>query len=387
MSDNLKEIWKLRKPGKRDSARHKERVREAIKKNLRELISEDSIITSDGKKKMRIPMRYLDMWRFKFGKNKKIEGIGQGKGDPGKKIGEIQKKGEKGDRAGDQEGEDIYEEEIDRDEIIDMMLEDLDLPWLEKKEDQVEIETEDIVFQDIAERGLPPNIDRRRTVLENMKRNAKKGKMKIGGFRQEDLRYRVIENVKEYHSNALVVMIMDVSGSMTYERKYIVKAFFFWMVNFLRKKYKNVELVFITHHTTAKQVTEEEFFTSSESGGTMCSSAYQLALDIIKNKYDPKIWNNYVFGFSDGDNWTSDNEICVNLITELLDHCQSVGYGEILVNEFYWGSGGSWTKLHEVLSKDPVLSGNERFTIASISKKEDLFDALKELLRSEDKNG
>ena len=383
MSDNLKEIWKLRRPGKRDSARHKERVKDAIRKNLRELISEDSIITSDGKKKMRIPMRYLDMWRFKFGKNKKVEGIGQGKGKPGQKIGEIQPKGEGQGRAGDQEGEDVYEEEIDRDEIIEMMLEDLNLPWLEKKQEQVEIETEDIVFQDIAEKGLPSNIDRRRTILENMKRNAKKGKMKIGGFRQEDLRYRVIENVKEYHSNALVVMIMDVSGSMTYERKYVVKAFFFWMVNFLRKKYKNVELVFITHHTTAKKVTEEEFFTSSESGGTKCSSAYQLALDEIKAKYDPKIWNNYVFGFSDGDNWGDDNERCVNLITELLDYCQSVGYGEILIDEMGWGGGG-WTKLHEVLSKDPVLSTNERFTLASLEKKEDLFDALKKLLNSED---
>jgi uncharacterized sporulation protein YeaH/YhbH (DUF444 family) len=80
------------------------------------------------------------------------------------------------------------------------------------------------------------------------------------------------------------------------------------MVRFLRTKYDNVDIVFISHHTEAKEVTEEQFFTQGESGGTVVSSAYQLALDVINQRYRPSDWNIYPFHFSDGDNYYSDNE-------------------------------------------------------------------------------
>src|SRR5436189_5416229 len=107
--------------------------------------------------------------------------------------------------------------------------------------------------------------------------------------------------------------LMDVSGSMGEFKKYIARSFFFWMVRFLRTKYDNVDIVFISHHTEAREVTEEQFFTQGESGGTVVSSAYQLALDIIKLSYPPADWNIYPFHFSDGDNYLSDNDEAVVL--------------------------------------------------------------------------
>ena len=112
-------------------------------------------------------------------------------------------------------------------------------------------------------------------------------------------------------------------------KKYIARSFFFWMVRFLRTKYDNVEIVFISHHTEAREVTEEQFFTQGESGGTVVSSAYQLALDIIGARYRPTDWNIYPFHFSDGDNYYSDNEEAVRLADELIQTCNLFGYGEI----------------------------------------------------------
>src|SRR5690348_7374851 len=111
--------------------------------------------------------------------------------------------------------------------------------------------------------------------------------------------------------------------------KYIARSFFFWMNRFLRKKYENVEIVFIAHHTEAKEVTEEEFFSKGESGGTICSSAYLKAIEIIDKRYPPASYNIYPFHFSDGDNLTSDNERCVKLIQQLLKRCNQFGYGEV----------------------------------------------------------
>jgi uncharacterized sporulation protein YeaH/YhbH (DUF444 family) len=118
--------------------------------------------------------------------------------------------------------------------------------------------------------------------------------------------------------------------------KYIARSFYFWMVRFLRTKYEKVRIVFISHHTEAKEVTEEEFFHKGESGGTQVSSAYQLALNIIKERFPARDWNIYPFHFSDGDNLPWDNDLCVRLVKEMLAECNLFGYGEI--REGYRGS-------------------------------------------------
>lgn len=382
---DYKDIWGLRKPGERDSARHKEKVKEAIKDNLRHIISEENIITSHKGKKIKIPMKYLDMWRFKFGKNRSADDrrVGQGDYKPGDVIAKDDGKEGKGDKAGQAPGEDVYEEEVDLDEVIEMMLEDLDLPFLEQKEKQVEVETEETVFQDIAERGLPANIDKRRTIMENMKRNAAKGKIRIKGIAPSDLRYKVWENVVEKHSNAAVFLLMDRSGSMTEGKKYIVKSFFWWMVRFIEKKYSNVELIFIAHDTEAKQVEEESFFQISQSGGTACSSAFKLAKEIIEDKYPTNIWNNYVFEFSDGDNWGDDNRKCVELVKDLLKVCQAVGYGEVHYNDWFYawqGARGKISRLQGAFLADKELRENKRFLTHIIDHKEDVYDCLRQFL-------
>jgi len=381
---NFIDFWSMRKRAKRDGIRHSLRIKKAIKENLKDLISDSNIISSDGNKKIKIPLKFLDNYRFKHREDKNQEDVGQSDKDhnPGDAIAH-DGSGRRGlgSEPADSEGEEIYEEEISITEIIQMMLEDLDLPWLEQKDSAIEVETEDIRFSDISEVGPLSNVDKKKTILENIKRNAKTGEPVIKNIKPEDLRYKVWELTKEYHSNAAVYFLMDRSGSMDEDKKYIAKSFFFWLAHFCKTKYKNVEIIFIAHDTVAKIVPEKNFFTISNSGGTLCSSAFKLALEHINNNHDPKIFNNYVFSFSDGDNWKQDNEECIKVVERLLEVCTAVGYGEI--NPDIFSSSGDkqpkllWSSLHQDFTKSII---HNRFMTAAISKKEDIYSCLKQFL-------
>lgn len=180
------------------------------------------------------------------------------------------------------------------------------------------------------------NIDKKRTILENLRRNAREGTPGIHGISPDDLRYKTWEDIIIPKSNAVILAMMDTSGSMGAFEKYCARSFFFWMTRFLRQQYEKVEIVFLAHHTEAREVSEEDFFNRGESGGTICSSVYQKALEIIDTRYPPIAYNIYPFHFSDGDNLTSDNERCIKLIDELLKRCNMFGYGE--VNQYNRGS-------------------------------------------------
>ncbi|MEC0332860.1 sporulation protein YhbH [Paenibacillus macerans] len=332
-----KEDWSLHRKGYQDQQRHQEKVREVIRQNLPDLVTEENIIMSDGKQIIKVPLRNLEEYRFihNYQKQKHV-GQGDGSSEVGDVLGQDSPKDNgKGGKAGDRPGIDYVEADISIEELEDMLFEELELPFIQEK-DKDELETESYRFNDIRKKGLMSNIDKKRTILENLRRNATAGTPGIHGITPDDLRYKTWEEVVIPHSNAVIIAMMDTSGSMGAFEKYCARSFFFWMTRFLRRQYEKVEIVFLAHHTEAKEVSEEEFFTRGESGGTICSSVYQKALEIIDSRYPPSSYNIYPFHFSDGDNLTSDNERCTKLIVELMKRCNLFGYGE--VNQYNRGS-------------------------------------------------
>lgn len=373
----LSDIWKLKQRGKRDSDRHKKLVNDAIRKNGKDLITEYNIIQSDGDKKIKIPIRFLDRYKFKYGKLNDDSSTGQGLDvKPGDKYrlrkGKKKKQGNP-NKPGNEEGEIAFEAEVTIDELVDILLEELNLPWMEpNKSSAIEVETEEL--SSIERKGIFPNIDLKKTLFENIKRNAAQGEAKVGNINEDDLRYKNWETNKEYHSNAAIYLMMDRSGSMTHEKTYIAKSFYFWMVQFLKRRYKNVKLVFIAHDTRAYQTTEREFFNVSSGGGTSCSSAFKMAYEHIQENHPPSSWNNYVFEFSDGDNWASDNLIVLDYIKKLLPLVRAMGYGEITPE-----SDNSWmmdssSRLSNYLEEEVKRT---RFVSIKISSRDQVFDALK----------
>jgi uncharacterized protein len=369
--------WSLQRKGIIDQERHKERVKEAIKRNLGSIVSNEAIILSDGKRTVKVPIRALDEYKFRFDYRKKKH-VGQGDGKT--RVGDViaregQGQGQGAGQGGQSGGEEYYEAEVNIDEIAALIFEDLQLPFLEEKAKKA-VQSKTTRFNEIRRTGVMANLDKRRMILENIKRNAREeGKARFGDVKKEDLRFKTWEESLRYESNAVVLALMDVSGSMGEFKKYIARSFFFWMVRFLRTKYDNVEIVFISHHTEAKEVTEEQFFTQGESGGTVVSSAYQLALDIIADRFRPQDWNIYPFHFSDGDNYYSDNEEAVRLADQLITTCNLFGYGEIGEEgaSSYRRSSGALLSIF-----NDRLKRKERFVGVRIDDKEDVYPALKQ---------
>lgn len=373
--DSLTDIWKLKQRGKRDSERHKELIDRAIRKNGKDIISEYDIIKTDGDKKIKVPIRFLDKYRVKYGKLNKEEGAGQGiKGKAGDKFKTKSGKSQQGQdgKAGDQEGENIFEAEITIDELVNIMMEELNLPWLDpNKSSEIEIDSEEIVSRE--KKGLFPNLDIKKTLIENIKRQAAQNKEGVGQFSNSDLRFRTYEEEKEYHSNASVYLMLDRSGSMDKERTKIAKTFYFWMVQFLKRRYKKIHLVFIAHDAKAFMVDEKEFFTISSSGGTQCSTAFELAYEHMKINHPPELYDNYLCEISDGDNFQNDNEKCIEIIEKMLPMTKAIGYGEIGS-----GEGSPWGSADILLSNmiDKHIK-RTRMIVMKFKSKDDVYDGLK----------
>ncbi len=381
--------WDLRRRGLKDSLRHDERVKEAIRRNLHHLIVEETIISSDGRRTVRIPIRYLEQYRFRYEREGEPRGVGHGKGRPGETVARRgEGRGGAEPRAGDLPGEEVYEAEVGVEELTEAMLEELDLPRLTAS-DAPRAAGEGIRFDDVRKVGAMNNLDKRRTLYENLKRQAAKGRPRLGPFVQEDLRFKVWSDDRTEKARAAVYMLMDRSASMDTEKRYIVKSFYFWLVRFLRLKYGEVDLVFVAHDAEAKIVSEEEFFTVASSGGTRCSTAYALALKTIRERHPAGRWNVYLFHFSDGENLPSDNPRVGELVRELVAICRMVGYGEVQYSGwagFYQSQGRGEKRppkptsaLHAELAKCDAPN----LVLAAIDHKSEIYATLKRFLSKE----
>lgn len=369
--------WSFDKQGEQDQARHSEKVKDAIKGNLDAIISDGSIITADpeSKKIIKVPMRSLEIPRIKYKDGK--DGVGTGSGDEGvgDVIGRKPGKGKgngpgQGKEAGQEPGVEYYEAELSLDEIQELVFADLGLPNLKDKKKQ-SIESTIILFDDVRKQKNPSNLDLMRTVEANMIRNAQEhGKAEIKEISPDDYRRRTWrEEVKEDNS-AVVIAKADVSGSMGEFEKYVTRAFCWWTVNFLKTKYPKVDLVFITHDTKAQEVDEEQFFTRGMGGGTMCSSANELELDIIKKRYPPEQYNVYSLHFSDGDNFTSDNPKCVDLVKQTLDS---------QVNQYAYVEVGQYDRYSTLRQSYDSSIKDDRFKTVTIRRKEDVLKGLQKV--------
>jgi len=373
-----------------DRARHRHKVRESIRENIADIIAEESIIGRDRSRIIKVPIRGIREYRFVYGPNTPAVAQGDGNSEPGMVIGKVKdRRGSGVDRAGDQPGVDYYETDITLEELIEIMFEDLDLPDLERKALR-QIEAFRLTKRHgYRQVGIRARLDKRRTARARVKRRLASSPASLpasrdvsepsrGGeeerfpFHQDDLSFRHVEADVRPESNAVVICIMDTSGSMDTMKKYLARSFFFLLYQFTCTKYRNVETVFISHHTEASEVTEEEFFHKGESGGTFISSGYQKALSIIAERYHPSLWNIYAFHCSDGDNFDSDNAAAFKYAAELAAVCNLFGYGEIkpLGSRYY---ESSMLNIFRRLDAD-------NFQTVLIERKEDVWPSFKALL-------
>jgi sporulation protein YhbH len=373
----------------RDRSRHRQKIKDSIRDNIGDILADESIIGRDRDKIIKVPIRSIKEYRFIYGENS--SGVAQGDGN--QKPGDVVDKGGEegqgpGEGGGNQPGVDAFETDITLEELIAIMFDDLELPELEKKA------LKEVLSDDARRRkghrkaGIRPRLDKRATARNRVRRMlsvSRTRKIETEDeeqrfpFHKDDMSYFHIVPTTKEASNAVVFCIMDTSGSMGTVKKYLARSFYFLLFQFVRQKYTNVEVVFIAHHTEAKEVTEADFFHKVESGGTYISSGYKKALDIIADRYHPSLWNIYAFHCSDGDNFYSDNERALQSAEELCRVCNLFGYGEIKPSGSAYYSG----TMLEVFGQIKA----DNFHMITIEKKEDLWEGFRSFLMKDKASG
>ena len=366
-----------------DRRRHRQLVEKSIKENLGDILSEESIIGESKNKKFKIPIRGIKEYQFVYGKNKNGVASGTGEEKRGDRVGKDVSEGVGKDQAGNQEGEDIYETEVTLEELMEYISEDLNLPNLDKKKYSEIIVEASGKKRGYQRYGINPRLAKKKTVMAKIarKQGKKRALEEVGAdsklerfpFREEDLRYYRVKKKPRQESNAVMIFIMDVSGSMDTTKKFLARSFFFILSKFLRKKYNNIAFEFISHTTTAKVVDENRFFHKGESGGTYISSGLNMALDLIEKKYSPEVWNIYPLYASDGDNWSEDNQRAIKSVNTLCDICNFFGYAELLPSTY---STTMYYRLKKEIKRD-------NFASVIIKEKKDLWNAIKYMLTEE----
>jgi uncharacterized sporulation protein YeaH/YhbH (DUF444 family) len=317
--------------GARDWLRHNDKVREAVQNHLPELIAGPDLITGPQERTVQVPVRLLEHARLKLADGRIQHGAGQGVGEPGDVLQSSQPEpasgsGESGE-GGNEDGEVRLLLEFSIDDVMDWVWEELKLPDLKPKP-SARIDEMELVREGWDKRGARSRLDRRRTVKEAIKRRAVQ--TDPVPFTNDDLRFRQLVTRQRPSTSAVILFVIDVSASMTQLERKLAKSFFFFALQGIRRKYAKVETRFIAHTTHAWEFTENEFFQVSAIGGTIASSAFRLALDLVRTQFNPAQNNVYMFYASDGENFTEDRSAASHALTELGGLLNYIGYIETL---------------------------------------------------------
>ncbi|MGE0709172.1 MAG: DUF444 family protein [Planctomycetota bacterium] len=359
----------------RDHSRFKQIVRGKIKKELRKYITQGELIGRKGRGAVSIPLPQIQLPRFRYGSQQQ-GGVGQGDGDVGQPLGQGQPQPGQGGEAGEQAGDHILEVDVPLEELAEILGEELALPNIEPKGKKA-IAAEKDVYTGIHRSGPESLRHFKRTFKRAILRELASGTYdpddpKVLPIR-EDKRYRSWKTHKEPEANAVIIYMMDVSGSMGFEQKEIVRIESFWIDTWLRSQYKNIESRYIVHDAAAKEVDQHTFFHIRESGGTKISSAYELCKRMVDEQFPPDEWNIYPFHFSDGDNWGGDDtRRCVKLLDEeILPRCNVFCYGQV---KSAYGSGQFIKDLRS------SFDGDERIILSSIASRDEIYESIKDFL-------
>lgn len=358
-----------------DHRRFRDIIKGRIKQNFKKYVTQSEMIGKQENEFVKIPVPSIEIPRFRYGP-KDQGGVGQGQGEPGDAVN-----GEEGEgkgEAGDTPGQHLIEVDVSLEELADILGEELELPSIQPKGNKT-IETVQTKYTGRSPVG--PNSLR---LFKNSYKQALRRLISEGNYDadnpvvvpiKEDIRYRTFKKVTRPQANAVVIYMMDVSGSMGDEQKEIVRLESFWINTWLQRNYRGLETRFIIHDAAAKEVDEKTFFSTSESGGTLISSAYKLARRIIEEEYPSNEWNIYPFHFSDGDNWSGeDTRVCLNLLKDFfLPQVNMFGYGQV---ESKYGSGQFLKDLEKVFEED------DRLIMSKIENRDKIMQSIKEFLGS-----
>jgi len=352
----------------KDHQRFRQIVKGRIRDDLRKFLTRGELIGKEGKHLISIPVRGIDLPHFRYGDNND-SGVGQGDGQAGQQVGDGQGIGP----GGTEPGQHILEVDVSLDELADILGEELRLPRIQPK-GRHNITTVKERYSSVRQTGPESLRHFKRTFRRALRRMIMTGaydpeKPSIV-FERRDRVYRSWKPVRKPQSNAVIVYMMDVSGSMGHEQKELVRLEAFWIDAWLRRNYEGIDSRYVVHDVHAKEVDRETFFHLREDGGTKISSAFKCCRELLDKHYRADEWNIYLFHFSDGDNSSeSDSRECCKLLREhLLPRSNQFGYCQVASA---YGSGNFINVLRE------QLGDAENVVSTRVNTKDDIYDSIK----------
>jgi sporulation protein YhbH len=323
---NINGWYELFSRGARDWLRHNEKVRDAVRQHLPEIVAGADVMGS-GSRTVKVPVKMLEHYHFRLNEQQKRDGVGQGQAKPGDVLAQGQPQGgQPGKGKGGNDGGGIeFTLEFKIDDIVDWLWDEMELPNLKARVGKSE--STEWAREGWDRKGARSRLDRRRSLRESVKRRA----VQIDGpnFTDDDLRFRQLNQREQPSIQAVVFFLMDVSGSMSDADRKLAKTFFFWAAQGLKRQYRHLDTVFVAHTTEAWEFNEEEFFQVSGSGGTVTSTGLNKVREIIAERYSPARYNIYLFYASDGDNYSEDREPAEVAMQDLTSMCNYCGYLEV----------------------------------------------------------
>jgi len=353
----------------KDHQRFRQIVKGKIRKDLRKFLTRGELIGKEGKHLVSIPVPGIDLPHFRYGDNDDA-GVGQGDGQPGQNVGDGDGSSNMG---GTEAGRHILEVDVTLDELADILGEELQLPRIKPKGRHNITSIKDR-YSSIRQTGPESLRHFKRTFRRALRRMIMSGAYDPDNpaivFERSDKLYRSWKPVKKPDSNAVIVYMMDVSGSMGYEQKELVRLEAFWIDAWLRRNYDGIESRYIVHDVHAKEVDRDTFFHLREDGGTKISSAFKCCRELLEKHYNADEWNMYLFHFSDGDNSSeSDSRECCKILQDtLLPQSNQFGYCQVASA---YGSGNFINVLREHLGEA------ENMVTSRVNTKDDIYDSIK----------
>jgi uncharacterized protein len=345
-----------------DLNRFRDIVRGRVRDELRKHLGHQELFGKRGREVVSIPIPHLELPHFAhdFGGR----GVGQGDGDGD------------GHKAGKDPGQHILEAEFTVEELAQLLGEALELPRIRPK-GRDDLDSRNWRYTGISTTGPESLRHGRRSYRRALRRMIASGAYDPTRpsivIERGDRRYRAPRPRNEPRSNAVILYVMDVSGSMGAEQKELVRIETFWLDAWISRHYEGTRTVYIVHDAVAKEVDRDTFFRIRESGGTVISSAYELAIRILADRFPPDDWNLYMFHFSDGENYSrQDTEKCMQFLDKrLLPSLNLFGYGQV---ESYGTSGDFYEAL------DKHFQSDERVALSRIPDRDAIADSIKALL-------
>ena len=378
-------------PSRRVREDHKE-YRDIVKGNvdekLKKHIKGGQRITRRGKDFVVVRVPHVELPSFRYGAPADGSGVGNGEAGVGDEVGDgpSQGQGQGGEPGeGGEGGGDGHEIDvgISMDAYFDMIGEELRLPNLKPKENG-DMVKEKIKWNRIAKVGNNSLLHKRRTLKNAFKRIISIGELDPDDVSnvypiKEDKEYRSWSSVEVPDTNAAIFFVSDISASMDEEKRSLIRELCWYLDNWIQRFYEETQIKYIVHDHNAQEVDREKFYKYKSGGGTQISSAFNLVNDIIEKAYPLNEWNIYVFYLSDGENFGSDNDLCVDHLKTMQTYANLIGITEVKAVR----SWATFLPHIETQLSSGTLDPNTIVT-ASMQDKSDVFKTLQKLLTPAD---